>query len=75
MGYGWSFIKTNENIQFVGTPYLISLGLSKPILTLAWLAGPLSGLIIHPLVGTWSDRHRSRYYDFVLFVEFKLFHP
>ncbi|KAJ2063464.1 hypothetical protein GGI17_001680 [Coemansia sp. S146] len=37
-------------IQFVwtvelgyGTPYLLSLGLSKPLMTLVWMAGPLSG--------------------------------
>ncbi|KAJ2793616.1 hypothetical protein H4R21_005823, partial [Coemansia helicoidea] len=36
-------------IQFVwtvelgyGTPYLLSLGLSKPLMTLVWMAGPLS---------------------------------
>ncbi|KAJ3192642.1 Nuclear transport factor 2 [Irineochytrium annulatum] len=26
-----------------GTPYLLSLGLTKPLLALVWLAGPLSG--------------------------------
>ncbi|KAI8323674.1 MFS general substrate transporter, partial [Martensiomyces pterosporus] len=53
-------------IQFVwtvelgyGTPYLLSLGLSKPLMTLVWMAGPLSGLIIQPLVGRLSDRCRS----------------
>lgn len=43
-----------------GTPYLSALGLSKPVLTLAWLAGPLSGLLMQPLVGAWSDRSESR---------------
>lgn len=28
----------------IGTPYLLSLGLSKAQLSLVWLAGPLSGV-------------------------------
>ncbi|KAJ2774575.1 hypothetical protein IWQ57_000757 [Coemansia nantahalensis] len=54
-------------IQFVwtvelgyGTPYLLSLGLSKPLMTLVWMAGPLSGLIIQPVVGRLSDGCASR---------------
>ncbi|KAJ1720639.1 hypothetical protein LPJ53_004747 [Coemansia erecta] len=54
-------------IQFVwtvelgyGTPYLLSLGLSKPLMTLVWMAGPLSGLLIQPVVGRLSDRCRAR---------------
>ncbi|KAJ2844916.1 hypothetical protein J3B02_004825, partial [Coemansia erecta] len=54
-------------IQFVwtvelgyGTPYLLSLGLSKPLMTLVWMAGPLSGLVIQPVVGRLSDRCRSK---------------
>ncbi|KAJ1928594.1 hypothetical protein IWQ60_001888 [Tieghemiomyces parasiticus] len=44
-----------------GTPYLLSLGLPKSLMSLVWLAGPLSGLIMQPLVGAWSDRCTSRY--------------
>ncbi|KAJ2724334.1 hypothetical protein GGI07_002013 [Coemansia sp. Benny D115] len=54
-------------IQFVwtvelgyGTPFLLSLGLSKPLMTLVWMAGPLSGLVIQPVVGRLSDRCQSR---------------
>ena len=39
-----------------GTPYLLSLGLSKQLTALVWLAGPIAGLIIQPLVGVYSDR-------------------
>ncbi|PIA16209.1 MFS general substrate transporter, partial [Coemansia reversa NRRL 1564] len=53
-------------IQFVwtvemgyGTPYLLSLGLSKPLMTLVWMAGPLSGLLIQPIVGRLSDKCSS----------------
>ncbi|RKP00360.1 hypothetical protein CXG81DRAFT_4615, partial [Caulochytrium protostelioides] len=38
-----------------GTPYLLSLGLPAWGMALVWLAGPLSGLFIQPLVGVLSD--------------------
>ncbi|KAF9355876.1 hypothetical protein BGX34_010219, partial [Mortierella sp. NVP85] len=38
-----------------GTPYLLSLGISKSLTPLVWLAGPLSGLVIQPVVGVFSD--------------------
>ncbi|RUS14125.1 hypothetical protein BC938DRAFT_477523, partial [Jimgerdemannia flammicorona] len=45
-----------------GTPYLTgSLELSKELTALVWLAGPLSGLIIQPLIGALSDRSTSRF--------------
>ncbi|KAI9001651.1 major facilitator superfamily domain-containing protein [Gaertneriomyces semiglobifer] len=39
-----------------GTPYLLSLGLPKALTALVWLAGPLSGLLIQPIVGVYSDK-------------------
>ncbi|KAI9259090.1 major facilitator superfamily domain-containing protein [Sporodiniella umbellata] len=44
-----------------GTPYLISLDLSKELTALVWLAGPLSGLIVQPLIGAFSDKCTSRF--------------
>ncbi|KAJ2695790.1 hypothetical protein H4R19_005810, partial [Coemansia spiralis] len=44
-----------------GSPYLLSLGLKKSLVSLVWLAGPLSGLITQPLVGVLSDRCTSRF--------------
>ncbi|CAG8614214.1 18765_t:CDS:2 [Rhizophagus irregularis] len=44
-----------------GTPYLLSLGLSKSLVSLVWLAGPLSGLVMQPIVGLLSDNSTSRY--------------
>ncbi|KAJ9662964.1 hypothetical protein H2201_005841 [Coniosporium apollinis] len=44
-----------------GSPYLLSLGLSKSLLALVWIAGPLSGVIVQPYVGSKSDRCRSRW--------------
>ncbi|ORZ30477.1 major facilitator superfamily domain-containing protein [Catenaria anguillulae PL171] len=38
-----------------GTPYLLSLGMSKAWTSLVWLAGPLSGLLVQPIVGALSD--------------------
>ncbi|KAI9027566.1 major facilitator superfamily domain-containing protein [Phycomyces nitens] len=44
-----------------GTPYLLSLGLSKAYMSLVWIAGPLSGLLMQPIVGVVSDRCTSRW--------------
>ncbi|KAI5121605.1 hypothetical protein M0805_009476 [Coniferiporia weirii] len=43
------------------SPYLISLGLSKSLTAVAFLAGPLSGLIVQPLIGVIADNSRSRF--------------
>lgn len=39
-----------------GTPYLLSLGLPEFLMSLVWIAGPLSGLVVQPIVGCISDR-------------------
>ncbi|KAI8332402.1 major facilitator superfamily domain-containing protein [Chlamydoabsidia padenii] len=44
-----------------GTPYLLSLDLSKELTASVWLAGPLSGLIVQPLIGAFSDKCTSRF--------------
>ncbi|RIA89018.1 sugar transporter [Glomus cerebriforme] len=44
-----------------GSPYLKSLGLTPELIALVWLAGPLSGLLIQPLVGAISDRSTSKF--------------
>jgi solute carrier family 45 protein 1/2/4 len=43
-----------------GTPYLVSLGLSAELTTLVWLAGPISGLLVQPMIGYWSDNCNLR---------------
>ncbi|KAI1162359.1 major facilitator superfamily domain-containing protein [Nemania serpens] len=43
------------------TPYLLSLGLTKSKTSLVWIAGPLSGLIVQPIVGTVADKSTSRW--------------
>jgi len=42
-----------------GTPYLLSLGLSKSLMALVWIAGPLTGALVQPYVGMLSDECRS----------------
>ncbi|ANB13637.1 Sucrose transport protein SUC5 [Sugiyamaella lignohabitans] len=44
-----------------GTPYLLSLGMSKTMMSLVWIAGPLSGTLGQPIVGVISDESRWKY--------------
>jgi solute carrier family 45 protein 1/2/4 len=41
-----------------GSPYLLSLGISKSVMALVWIAGPLSGTLVQPYVGMLSDNCR-----------------
>ncbi|KAI9722113.1 MAG: hypothetical protein M1828_004927 [Chrysothrix sp. TS-e1954] len=43
------------------SPFLLSLGLSKAVMALVWIAGPLSGVLVQPYVGIRSDNCRSRW--------------
>ena len=43
------------------TPYLLNLGLTKSGTSLVWIAGPISGLIMQPLVGAVADKSTSRF--------------
>ncbi|XP_044724792.1 MFS/sugar transport protein [Hirsutella rhossiliensis] len=43
------------------TPYLLNLGLTKSNTSLIWIAGPLSGLIVQPIVGVISDENTSKW--------------
>ncbi|PRP80204.1 hypothetical protein PROFUN_12162 [Planoprotostelium fungivorum] len=38
------------------TPIFLSLGISAEAVSYAWLAGPISGLVVQPIVGVLSDR-------------------
>ncbi|KAL8771578.1 MAG: hypothetical protein Q9209_003021 [Squamulea sp. 1 TL-2023] len=44
-----------------GSPYLLSLGMSKALLAIVWIIGPLSGVIVQPYIGIRSDNCRSRF--------------
>lgn len=41
-----------------GTPFLRSLGMSKTLMSLVWIAGPMSGTFGQPIVGVLSDELR-----------------
>jgi MFS family permease len=43
------------------SPYLLTLGLSHALMSLVFIAGPLSGLIVQPLVGLLADRSSSKW--------------
>ena len=42
------------------TPILQVLGISDSMLGIAWLAGPIAGIVVQPVVGDLSDRLASR---------------
>lgn len=42
-----------------GTPFLLQLGLSEQAASLVWLAGPISGLIAQPLIGSAVPSYTS----------------
>ncbi|KAA8905499.1 major facilitator superfamily domain-containing protein [Sphaerosporella brunnea] len=42
-------------------PYLLSLGLTKSLMSLIWNVGPISGMICQPIVGVLADRNTSRW--------------
>lgn len=49
MAYGIVFsfyFKHSTKSLRVGTPYLLSLGLTKSYMSLVWIAGPLSGKVL-----------------------------
>ncbi|KAL8735828.1 MAG: hypothetical protein Q9181_002687 [Wetmoreana brouardii] len=43
------------------TPYLLQLGLTKGKTSLVWIAGPLSGLVMGPVIGVLADNSKSKY--------------
>ncbi|CDR47938.1 CYFA0S40e00122g1_1 [Cyberlindnera fabianii] len=43
-----------------GTPFLLSLGISKDTLALIWIAGPLSGSLGQPIIGILSDNSENK---------------
>ncbi|EPQ28217.1 uncharacterized protein PFL1_04044 [Pseudozyma flocculosa PF-1] len=42
-------------------PYLLELGLSKSAMAAVFVAGPLSGLVVQPLIGALADNSTSRH--------------
>jgi solute carrier family 45, member 1/2/4 len=44
-----------------GSPYLLSLGLTKSSMAIVFVAGPLSGLVMAPLIGLLADTCTSKW--------------
>src|SRR5688572_3607567 len=43
------------------TSYILSLGVPASLTTLTWAAGAVTGLVVQPIVGSFSDKCESRY--------------
>ncbi|KAG2389358.1 hypothetical protein C9374_013918 [Naegleria lovaniensis] len=42
------------------TPLILEMNFPKMWITIVWLCGPISGILVQPIVGVWSDKCRSR---------------
>lgn len=42
-------------------PHLLKLGFAKSQTSLVWIAPPLSGLVVQPIIGVWSDSSQLRW--------------
>ncbi|MEO1446122.1 MAG: MFS transporter, partial [Cyanobacteria bacterium J06635_11] len=57
ISFGFFGIQVGWGLQMANTSAIFeSLGANAEQLPLLWLAAPVSGLVIQPLVGYWSDR-------------------
>ncbi|KAL6567722.1 sugar transporter [Orobanche gracilis] len=43
------------------TPYVQTLGIGHEFSSFIWLCGPITGLVVQPCVGIWSDKCTSKY--------------
>ncbi|KZV58762.1 sucrose transporter-like protein [Dorcoceras hygrometricum] len=43
------------------TPYIQTLGVEHAFSSFIWLCGPITGLVVQPCVGVWSDKCSSKY--------------
>lgn len=43
------------------TPYIQTLGIGHAFSSFIWLCGPITGLMVQPCVGIWSDKCTSKY--------------
>lgn len=57
LGLQFSFGLQQSNM----TPIYSYLGADEAAMPLLWLAGPMTGLLVQPIVGAMSDRTQSRY--------------
>ena len=58
---GWLGVSVAWSLQKgYGTRILEQLGLNKTNVNYVWLAGPISGIIIQPIIGSFSDKINKR---------------
>ncbi|KDN37993.1 hypothetical protein K437DRAFT_228862 [Tilletiaria anomala UBC 951] len=57
--FGWQLVWSME--MAFASPYLIELGLSKSQVAAVLVAGPLSGLIVQPVIGVLADGSTHRW--------------
>ncbi|GLT36951.1 hypothetical protein SLA2020_112960 [Shorea laevis] len=43
------------------TPYIQTLGIEHAFSSFIWLCGPITGLVVQPCVGIWSDKCTSKF--------------
>ncbi|XP_008778274.2 sucrose transport protein SUT4-like isoform X2 [Phoenix dactylifera] len=43
------------------TPYIQTLGIKHAFSSFIWLCGPITGFVVQPCVGIWSDKCHSKY--------------
>ncbi|XP_057416513.1 sucrose transport protein SUC3 isoform X2 [Lotus japonicus] len=43
------------------TPYIQTLGIGHAFASFIWLCGPITGLVVQPCVGIWSDKCTSKF--------------
>ncbi|KAK2408380.1 sucrose transport protein SUC8 [Trifolium repens] len=43
------------------TPYIQTLGIGHAFSSFIWLCGPITGLVVQPCVGIWSDKCTSKF--------------
>nr|XP_010940402.1 sucrose transport protein SUT4 isoform X1 [Elaeis guineensis] len=43
------------------TPYIQTLGIQHAFSSFIWLCGPITGFVVQPCVGIWSDKCHSKY--------------
>ena len=61
MSFGFLGIQFGWGLQMANmTPIYESLGAEPDEIPMLWLAAPLTGLIVQPIIGAWSDRTWTR---------------
>lgn len=58
----WFGVQFSWSAEFATqTPYILSLGVPATFTTWTWAAGAVTGFVVQPIVGSFSDRCESKY--------------